>query len=183
MTPELDYANSWHGEALDPRGLLGSYPWHSTLAGRDIDLYAMGGTARTVEAGRSKSLKRQPAVPSADRDALKAAVVAAGGTLDRGKGWLLSMDQAGHLRQRRTVPTRPQRDRTAYLAAKQAAHEARWLETGPHFCACNCGCEIGLGCYDRPRSFAPGHSSRSARARLVARQRAAAVECTVAGEA
>lgn len=179
---DLDLDSAWHGDALDPRGLLGSYPWHSGLSGPNIDRHSLGSSRPQVEAGRSKSLKRQPAVPSADRDALKAAVVAAGGTLDRGNGWLLTMDRAGHLRHRRVVQTRPQRDRTAYLAAKQAGHEARWLETGPHFCACNCGREIGPGCYDRPRSFAPGHSSRSAQARQIAALRTA-VEHVVAGVA
>lgn len=145
---------------------------NSTLTGRNIDRYAIGEATRTVEADRSKSLKRQPTVVSADREALKAAVVAAGGTLDRGNGWLLTMDRAGHLRHRRVVQTRPQRDRTAYLAAKQAAHEARWLETGPHFCVCGCQTEIGPGCYDRPRSFVTGHSSRSARTRQMAAYRA-----------
>lgn len=174
MIPELDYDRAWRGLASDPRGLLGSYPWNSTLAGPDIDLYAMGGSTHTVEADHS----RQPKVATDDRDALKAAVVAAGGTLDRGKGWLLSMDRAGHLRHRRAVPPRPRRDRTAYLEARQAEHEREWA-LAIHLCACGCGEAIGPGHYDRPRSFAPGHSSRSTRARLVARQRAAAVECTV----
>jgi hypothetical protein len=151
---------------------LTSYLGCSTLSGRNVDLHSLGGPIRTVEAGRSKSLKQQPKVASADRDALKAAVVAAGGTLVRSNGWLLTVDRAGHLRHRRAVQTRPQRDRTAYLAHQQARHEAEWART-IHRCACGCQTEIGPGNYDRPRSFAPGHSSRSAHARQQVVYRAA----------
>jgi hypothetical protein len=158
--PDIQLVTVWHGG-----GGLTRHNGCSTLAGRNIDLYAIGGSTRVVEAGRSRPITPAPIVPSADRQALKDAVIAAGGFLDDGHGWMVTIDRAGHLRQRRVVSGRPHRDRSVYLAKRQAAHETQWALTGPHFCACGCQTEIGPGNYDRPRSFAPGHTSRTEKAR------------------
>jgi hypothetical protein len=135
---------------------LTSYCGCSTLAGPNIELYAMGCSTRTVEVEHRKALKPQP---TADLDAQKRACDAAGGRLDQGDGWILLKAHDGY-RHRRATP----RDPLLYRAARQDAHDKAWLASGPHLCA-HCGVDMPPGHYGRDKRFCPGHGAQPRKGR------------------
>lgn len=145
-----------------------TYRGCSTLAGRNIDLYSLGSSRVTVRAEHTLAEK------IARRAACRAARLA-------------SAPQPAPRVSTPRLPRPRYPSQLTYAARRQAAHDAAWAASAPHFCECGCRTDMRAGHFSRPpKCFEQGHNAvkqgwkQWQKGRRAGRERAAAVECTVA---